>query len=70
MVRAACAEAGIAPERTIMIGDTIYDAEMARGAGASAIGVSWGYHPLEALVAAGAHVVIDAFGELVTISRG
>ncbi len=27
-----------------MIGDTTYDIEMAHAAGASSIGVSWGYH--------------------------
>lgn len=65
MVRAACEEVGISPEATTMVGDTTYDAEMARSAGASAIGVTWGYHAPDALVAAGAHVVITAFGELV-----
>ncbi|SDX32047.1 HAD-IA family hydrolase [Roseicitreum antarcticum] len=48
----------------IMIGDTTYDMDMARAAGFTAIGVSWGYHRAEHLHAAGAHVVIDAFDAL------
>ena len=42
-----------------MIGDTVYDIEMARRAGAGAIGVGWGYHEPEELLAAGAHSVVD-----------
>ncbi|HEX8193750.1 MAG TPA: HAD-IA family hydrolase [Allosphingosinicella sp.] len=54
MIEAAMAEAGASPETTIMIGDTSYDMEMARAAGAFAIGVCWGYHPASELLAAGA----------------
>jgi phosphoglycolate phosphatase len=34
---------------------------MARGAGARAVGVSWGYHPVAALTAAGAETVLARF---------
>ena len=61
MVSAALAETGILPQRAIMIGDTTYDMEMARGAGARAVGVSWGYHPAAALTAAGAETVLARF---------
>ena len=44
MIEAAMAEAGAAPETTMMIGDTSYDMTMARAAGVTAIGVTWGYH--------------------------
>jgi phosphoglycolate phosphatase len=54
MVRAAMAEVGAAPAGTVMIGDTTFDIEMGRAAGARALGVAWGYHPAEALAAAGA----------------
>ncbi len=57
MVHAAMSETDAAPVDTVMIGDTTYDIEMALGAGASAVGVAWGYHPQEALRAAGAHHV-------------
>lgn len=49
MLEAALAEAGVAPARAAMIGDTSFDMEMARAAGCAAIGVSWGYHPPERL---------------------
>lgn len=55
MIEQAMAEAGAAPETTWMIGDTSYDMAMARAAGATAIGVAWGYHDAEELRAAGAH---------------
>ena len=58
MVLECCAEAGIEPEQTIVIGDSIYDIMMAKSAGASAIGVSWGYGAPDALVAAGADVLL------------
>jgi phosphoglycolate phosphatase len=57
---------GIAPEATVMVGDTSYDMEMARNAGATAIGVGWGYHRAQALEAAGAHSVITRFDALDT----
>ena len=45
MVWQAMADAGAAPETTVVIGDTSYDMAMAKAAGATAIGVGWGYHP-------------------------
>jgi phosphoglycolate phosphatase len=38
------AELGIAPERTLMIGDTTHDLQMAANAGVPALGVSFGAH--------------------------
>ncbi|HEX8226152.1 MAG TPA: HAD-IA family hydrolase [Allosphingosinicella sp.] len=55
MIDQAMADAGASPETTIMIGDTSYDMAMARAAGVTAIGVTWGYHGAEELLAAGAH---------------
>jgi phosphoglycolate phosphatase len=65
MVLAAMRETGVAPQDTVVVGDTVFDLEMARAAGAGAIGVAWGYHPASALREAGAHAMIDAFAELV-----
>jgi phosphoglycolate phosphatase len=65
MVRAAMQDAGAEPENTIVVGDTVYDIEMARAAGASGIGVTWGYHPRAALEGVGAVAVIDRFAHLV-----
>ncbi len=53
------AEAGAAPQHTVMIGDTAYDMDMARSAGVRAIGVGWGYHAPEELYAGGADEVAD-----------
>lgn len=70
MVLNAMGEVGAAPENTIVVGDTAFDVSMARAAGAQAIGVAWGYHERAELVAAGAPVVIEAFGELMpTLAR-
>jgi phosphoglycolate phosphatase len=49
MLFTALDEAGVEPEQAVMIGDTSYDMEMARAAGVARIGVTWGYHPPEAL---------------------
>ena len=57
MVSECCDEMGISPRNTIVIGDTGFDMQMAVSAGATAIGVSWGYHPVERIVSGGAHHV-------------
>ncbi len=59
MVLQAAAATGIAPEAAMLIGDTSFDMVMARAAGARAIGVTWGYHPAEHLVEAGAERLVD-----------
>ncbi|MBK8163359.1 MAG: HAD-IA family hydrolase [Gammaproteobacteria bacterium] len=42
---------GIAPDETLMIGDTEYDMQMAHNAGARALAVSYGVHARERLLA-------------------
>jgi phosphoglycolate phosphatase len=64
MLEAAMAEAGAAPADTVMIGDTAYDIAMAQAAGVRAIGVGWGYHATDELLAAGAEAVAETPGEL------
>ena len=64
MVLNTLAALGVAAHEAVMIGDTTFDIEMARAAGVRAVGVSWGYHPVPALHAAGASVVIDHFDRL------
>jgi len=59
MLRVAMAEAGATPDGTAMIGDTAFDMAMARGAGARAVGVAWGYHAVSELLAAGAAGVAE-----------
>jgi phosphoglycolate phosphatase len=58
MIHQAMADAGSAPETTVMIGDTSFDILMAVAAGTRALGVDWGYHPAEELHAAGAYHVV------------
>lgn len=57
MVTECCGETGMNPADTIVIGDAIYDMQMAKAAGATAIGVSWGYASVDELVAAGADTI-------------
>jgi phosphoglycolate phosphatase len=59
MVLQAIADAGAAPETTIVLGDTSFDMAMAAAAGAMPIGAGWGYHEAEELVEAGAVAVAD-----------
>lgn len=57
MVEAALAEAGAEPGASLVIGDTSYDMAMAKAAGVTAIGVTWGYHGRQELIAAGADYI-------------
>lgn len=52
------------PAATLMIGDTVYDMQMALAAGTRAIGVAWGYHEVDELLAAGADAVAETPEEL------
>ncbi len=42
-------ELGVERDRTLMVGDTTHDLQMARNAGVAALAVSFGAHPLQAL---------------------
>jgi len=52
------------PERTLMIGDTTHDLLMASNAGACAVGLSCGAHPVEQLEALGPLAVLDSVAEV------
>jgi phosphoglycolate phosphatase len=64
MIETAMAKAGATRAQSVMIGDTIHDMRMAKAAGVAAIGVSWGYHERDELLAEGADIVIDGFDAL------
>ena len=64
MLEQAMAHVGASKADTLMIGDTTFDIEMAVGAGVRAIGVSWGYHGVEALTNAGATRIVERFAEI------
>jgi phosphoglycolate phosphatase len=59
MVDQAIADAGAAPEATIVVGDTSFDMAMAVAAGARGIGAGWGYHEAQELLEAGAIAVAE-----------
>ena len=69
MLYQALAATGVDAENAIFIGDTTFDMQMARTAGLRAIGVSWGYHATEQLLAAGADRVVQSIDELRTSIR-
>lgn len=64
MILQAMAECGVAPENTAMIGDAVYDMEMARAAGVAPIAVAWGFQPVSRLREAGARMVLNDFSDL------
>ena len=59
MVLRLLAQTGVAAGDAVVIGDTDYDVTMARRAGVPALGVSWGYHPTDRLLAAGAVRIVE-----------
>lgn len=73
MVLQAMAEVGAEPEKTVVIGDTTFDIDMAVAAGVAGLGVAWGYHPNAALEASGARAIAaDAvhLESLITLELG
>lgn len=64
MLLSAMDETGVAGADTVMIGDTVFDIEMAHAAGVTAIGVAWGYHDADDLRAAGAAFVAEDSADL------
>ncbi len=69
MLDACLADTLVAPELAVVIGDTMYDMEMARAGGVAALGVAWGYHEAEELLAAGAMAVASDAAELLNLLR-
>lgn len=64
MLHRAMKEMGATPAETLMIGDTVFDIELAANAGVRSIGVEWGYHEPKDLVAAGAARLVRSYDEL------
>ena len=56
--------AAVGPERTLMVGDTTHDLELAHNAGVDALAVTYGAHPRDALVSRSALGVVDSVEEL------
>ena len=51
---------GTEPERTLMVGDTTHDLQMARNAGCASLGVSYGAHPPSEFEALGPRAVLHS----------
>lgn len=64
MVAECMAEMGVKKSQTTVVGDALLDMQLAQSAGVRGIGVSFGVADAEALGAAGASVVVDAFSDL------
>ena len=69
MVEQAITETGVEPSDVVMIGDTVFDIEMARAAGVASIGVAWGYHPADELSLAGADKIAGSFPDIPRLIR-
>ncbi len=70
MVLRALAETGAAAADTVVIGDTVYDIQMARNARVASVGVSWGYHAVAELEEAGADRIVHHGGEIAGAALG
>jgi phosphoglycolate phosphatase len=57
-------ELGVERERTVMIGDTTHDLQMARNAGVAGVAVSFGAHPRAVLEAEGPLACLGTPAEL------
>ena len=66
MLHELMAELGVAPERTLMIGDTTHDLLMANNAGCASVGVSYGAHGRSGLEDLHPRVVVHSVAELHT----
>jgi len=64
MLEALMDELGATPERTLMIGDTTHDLQMARNARTAGLAVSFGAHPVSALEAEAPLACVHTPGEL------
>ncbi|MBV7256158.1 HAD-IA family hydrolase [Pacificimonas sp. WHA3] len=64
MIHQALRDAGGEAAQAVMIGDTVFDVEMARNADVRSLGVAWGYHAPEELMEYGAEIVADDYTAL------
>lgn len=53
-------ELGVRRDRTLMVGDTTHDLNMARNAGVAGLAVSFGAHPRDALAEAAPQAIVDS----------
>jgi phosphoglycolate phosphatase len=66
MLRELMTELGVAQDKTLMIGDTTHDMAMAQNAGVARLGVAYGAHPGDDLLAYAPVACVNGFSELRT----
>ena len=66
MLKQLLDETGTSLADAVMIGDTSYDLEMAQRIGMNSIGVDWGMHSVECLVAYSPVSILSGFDQLVS----
>jgi len=64
MVQRAMADSGTEPSGVVVVGDTVFDIQMAQAAGVASVGVAWGYHNPDDLAAAGADCIVSEFPDI------
>ncbi|MDX1608727.1 MAG: HAD-IA family hydrolase [Halofilum sp. (in: g-proteobacteria)] len=64
MVEELVSDCGVTAADTLVVGDTLFDLEMAANAGVDALGVSWGAHPPERLAQARPRGILQRFEDL------
>ncbi|MDG0968824.1 MAG: HAD-IA family hydrolase [Porticoccaceae bacterium] len=64
MLNQLLSELSVAPTDAIMVGDTEFDLEMARGAGIRSIGLTYGAHSLKRLTSCDPIACIDSFPQI------
>jgi phosphoglycolate phosphatase len=64
MLNKLMAFTAVPPERTLMIGDTVHDLDLARNAGIDAVAVTYGAHPAELLATRPSRAAVNTVSEL------
>ena len=64
MLQELMAELGVPPQRTLMVGDTTHDLQMALNAGCASVAVTYGAHTPEAFEALGPLYIADSVAQL------
>jgi phosphoglycolate phosphatase len=69
MLNKLMALAAVPPDRTLMIGDTVHDLDLASNAGVDAVAVTYGAHAADLLATRPTRAVVKTVSELATWLR-
>ncbi|MFV0453681.1 MAG: HAD-IA family hydrolase [Pseudomonas sp.] len=64
MIHEVLAHCSVRPERALMVGDSIFDLQMANRAGLDSVAVTYGAQPVEMLLACSPRLVVNKFSEI------